>query len=174
MSNENATNGTATKKTPSKPKRTARAPIRGAHYVETEGGQRKVAIEEFEARILASHKVDVTVLNPHVQSLGMMLMPADRALQNLSERASLTTNKEIRKKVRAAIASFEDAQADFMTAIYAIIEESGLEISSYLKRRIDRADGIEEKADEEKGVENARMASGFTVGNAEAAAPSGS
>ena len=169
MSTENAANETGNKKTQGKSKKTARAPIRGAHYVETEGGQRKVAIEEFEARILASHKVDVTVLNPHVQSLGMMLMPVDRALQNISERASLTTNKEIRKKARAAIANFEDAQADFMAAIYAIIEESGLEISSFLKRRIDRADGIEGKE-----AADARTVSGFAVGNAEATAPSGS
>jgi hypothetical protein len=167
MSSENAANETARKTASGKPKRNARAPIRGAHYVETEGGQRKVAIEEFEARILASHKIDVTVLNPHVQSIGMMLMPADRALQNLSERASLTTSKETRKKVRAAIASFEDAQADFMTAIYAIIEESGLEISSYLQRRIDRADGVEEKA-----VDGARAESGFTVGKSDSPAQS--
>ncbi|MEB8488704.1 hypothetical protein AAE485_14780 (plasmid) [Acidithiobacillus ferriphilus] len=168
MSSENATNETARKNAPKKPKRTARAPIRGAHYVETEGGQRKVAIEEFEARILASHKIDVTVLNPHVQSLGMMLMPTDRALQNLSERASLTTNKDIRKKVRGIIANFEDAQADFMTAIHALIEESGLEISSFLKRRIDRADGVEEKA-----IEEARTGAGFSVGKAESPVPTG-
>ncbi|MDD5278663.1 hypothetical protein [Acidithiobacillus sp.] len=131
-------------KPPRKGARPARAPIRGAEYIEGQGGRKKVAIEEFEARILAGRKIDVTVLNPLTHSVGTMLMPADRALQRLTEDLAMTSSKQNRAKYREAIAEFEDAQSDFMQAIYKLVGNSGMEISPFLKRRIRRADGTEE------------------------------
>ncbi|PKY09775.1 hypothetical protein B1757_13320 [Acidithiobacillus marinus] len=123
-------------------KRPTRAPIRNANYVETADGRKKVAIEEFEARILAGRKIDVTVLNPLTHAVGSMLMPADRALQRITEDLAMTSSKENRAKYRQVIADFEDAQSDFMQAVYKVIEESGMEISQFIQRRIRRADGI--------------------------------
>lgn len=123
-------------------KRPTRAPIRNANYVETADGRKKVAIEEFEARILAGRKIDVTVLNPLTHAVGSMLMPADRALQRITEDLAMTSSKDNRAKYRQVIAEFEDAQSDFMQAIYKVIEESGMEISQFIQRRIRRADGI--------------------------------
>ena len=132
----------------SKPRqrRAVRAPIRGATYAEVDGQQR-VVVDDYDARVLANRKLNLTIISPQVKTVGEMLRFADVALQRIQSNASLATDRNARKRYRDAVADFEDAQADFTAAIMKLLDVSGASMSNYMERRFKAANGGDDGAD---------------------------
>lgn len=119
-------------------KRAVRAPLRGVTYAEVDGEQR-VVVEDYDARVLANRKLNLTIISPQVKTVGEMLRFADTALQRIQGNLSLATDRNARKRLRDAMAEFDDAQADFTAAIMKLLDVSGVSVSNYMERRIKAA-----------------------------------
>ncbi|MBU2734586.1 hypothetical protein HAQ00_02350 [Acidithiobacillus caldus ATCC 51756] len=121
-------------------KRPARAPIPGMTYAEVDG-QKRAVVDDYDARMLANRKLNLTIISPQVKTVGEMLRFADVALQRIQGNLSLATDRNARKRYRDAMAEFDDAQAEFTAAIMQLLEVSGVSMSNYMERRFKAANG---------------------------------